>query len=117
MSATKLPDVKHIKTKSKYDVDKEQTENFNPQNAFYTNSCDFLVNDGKLHVLYANKANDRKFSAPVAGDYTSDSFLMKNTRTTWRPVEGAIDAGFLRDAEAWCRTTGNRFVGKLKVSL
>ena len=67
-------------------------ENFNPQNAFYTNSCDFLVNDGKLHVLYANKANDRKFSAPVAGDYTSDAFLMKNTRTTWRPVEGAIDA-------------------------
>ncbi len=24
----------------------------------------------------------------------------------------ATDAGFLRDAEAWCRTTGNRFVGK-----
>ena len=43
-------------------------------------------------MLYADKANDRKFSAPVAGDYTSDAFLMKNTRTTWRPVEGAIDA-------------------------
>ena len=24
----------------------------------------------------------------------------------------ATDAGFLRDAEAWCRSTGNRFVGK-----
>ena len=67
-------------------------EKFNPQNAFYTNSCDFLINDGKLHVLYANKTNDRKFSAPIAGDYTAAPFLMKNTRTTWRPVEGAINA-------------------------
>lgn len=67
-------------------------EKFNPQDAFYANSCDFLVNDGKLHVLYANKSNDRKFSAPIAGDYTAAPFLMKNTRTSWGAVEGAIDA-------------------------
>lgn len=65
---------------------------FNPQNAFYANNCDFLINDGKLHVLYANKSNDRKFSAPIAGDYTAAPFLMKNTRTTWRPTQGAINA-------------------------
>ena len=63
-----------------------------PQCAFYTNSCEFLINNGKLHVMYANKANDRKFSAPIAGDYEAGAFLMFNTRTTWRPVTGAINA-------------------------
>lgn len=67
-------------------------ETFNPQNAFFTNNCDFLINDGKMHVLYADRANDRKFSPAVAGDYVASPYLMKNTRTTWRPVEGAIDA-------------------------
>lgn len=66
---------------------------FNPQNSFFTNSCDFLLNDGKLHVIYANKTNDRKFSDPIAGDYEAlGSYLTKNTLTTWRPVTGAIDA-------------------------
>ena len=65
---------------------------FNPQASWFGNSCDFLLNDGKLHVLYANKANDRKFSAPVAGDYEAYPFLMKNTYTSWGHVEGAIDA-------------------------
>ena len=54
-------------------------EKFDPQNSFFTNNCDFLLNNGKLHVLYANKANDRKFSAPIAGDYDAASFLMKAT--------------------------------------
>jgi hypothetical protein len=67
-------------------------DNFNPQAGFYTNFCDFLINDGKLHVLYASKANDCKFSAPIAGDYEAYPFLMKNTSSSWRHVEGAIDA-------------------------
>ena len=67
-------------------------EVFDPQTSFYTNSCDFLINDGKLHVIYANQPNDMKFSEPIAGDYTAFPFLMRNTYTTWRPVEGAISA-------------------------
>jgi len=67
-------------------------EVFNPQKSFYTNNCDFLLNDGKLHVIYANQPNDLKFSEPIAGNYEAFPFLMINTRTTWRPVEGAIDA-------------------------
>lgn len=67
-------------------------EKFDPQCAFYTNNCDFLINNGKLHVLYANKANDRKFSEPVAGDYEAYPYLMFNTIASWRPVTGAISA-------------------------
>ena len=67
-------------------------ENFNPETSFYTNNCDFLINDGKLHVLYANKANDRKFSAPIAGDYEAAPYLMYSTMASWRPVTGAINA-------------------------
>ena len=67
-------------------------ETFNPQASWYGNNCDFLINNGKLHVLYADKTNDRKFSDPIAGDYVAAPFLMKNTRTTWRPVAGAINA-------------------------
>ena len=67
-------------------------EVFNPQKSFFTNNCDFLLNNGKLHVIYANQPNDMKFSEPIAGDYEAFPFLMINTRTTWRPVEGAIDA-------------------------
>lgn len=67
-------------------------ENFDPQCAFFTNRCDFLINDGKLHVLYANKSNDRKFSDPIAGDYEAYPYLMFNTLASWRPVTGAINA-------------------------
>ena len=67
-------------------------EVFNPQDAFFVNNCEFLINDGKMHVLYANQPNDMKFSEPIAGDYVAYPALMKVTRTTWRPVEGAIDA-------------------------
>ena len=65
---------------------------FNPQECYFTNNADFLINDGKLHVLYTNSPNDRKFSAPIAGDYVAAPFLADRTRTTWSPVTGAIDS-------------------------
>lgn len=70
-------------------------DTFDPQCMFYEksyNQCECLINNGKLHVLYTNKSNDRKFSAPIAGDYEAWPFLMYNTRTTWRPVSDAINA-------------------------
>ena len=67
-------------------------EKFDPQCAYFANSCDFLINDGKLHVLYANKSNDRKFSSPIAGDYEAYPYLMFETIASWRPVSGAINA-------------------------
>ena len=69
-----------------------QTPNFDPQMMYYVNNCEFLINDGKLHVLYTNKGNDRKFSAPISGDYTAGNYLSDETRTTWRPTTGAINA-------------------------
>lgn len=70
-------------------------ETFDPQCAFFNSSythCESLINDGKLYVLYTDKTNDRKFSAPIAGDYEAYPFLMFNTITTWRAVEGAISS-------------------------
>lgn len=67
-------------------------EVFNPQTSFFVNNCDFLINNGKMHVIYANQPNDLKFSEPVAGDYDAYPFLMRQTYTTWRPVENAISA-------------------------
>lgn len=63
-----------------------------PGNLVYTNNCEFLVNNGRLHVLYTNRTNDRKFSAPIAGDYDAGTFLAKTTKTTYSPVTGAINA-------------------------
>lgn len=71
----------------------EKPSKYNPQNFFFTNSCEFLINDGKLYTLYTSKANSRKFSASIAGDkndYTADDFLLFNTKASWRPVTGAI---------------------------
>lgn len=65
---------------------------FDPQCSYFTNNCDFLINNGKLHTLYTNKSNDRKFSDPIAGDYEAGNFLMFETQTTWNPVAGAINA-------------------------
>lgn len=67
---------------------------FDPSAFFYSsnNSCEFLINNGKMHVLYTDKANDRKFSAPIAGDYEAWPTLMYNTRSSWRPATGAINA-------------------------
>jgi len=68
------------------------TPAYNPQNVMYTNNCEFIINDGKLHVMYTNKANDRKFSAPVAGSYNAAPFMSKETKASWRPVVGAINS-------------------------
>ena len=69
---------------------------FNPQNNFIFgeagNTGEFLINDGKLHVLYTDKANDLKFSAPIAGNYKASDFLMGKTKTNWNSLAGAIGA-------------------------
>lgn len=67
-------------------------DTFSPECFFFTNSCDFLINDGKLHVLYTDMANDRKFSSAIAGDYVAYPYLMVKTFTTYSPVTDAIDA-------------------------
>lgn len=69
---------------------------FNPQKFFYTQNCEFLVNDGKLYTLYTNRANSRKFSAPIATadnqGYTAGAFLMKNPRNSYSRKQGVINA-------------------------
>lgn len=65
---------------------------FNPQECYFMNNADFLINDGKLHVLYTDQTNDRKFSAAISGDYTAAPFLAHGTRTSWGAVSGAINA-------------------------
>lgn len=65
---------------------------YKPQKLNYINNCEFLINDGKLHVLYTNRANDRKFSAPIGGNYIATSFLSDETKSSYRPVQGAINA-------------------------
>ena len=65
---------------------------FNPQDAIFINNCEFLINNDKMHVIYANQPNDMMFSEPIAGDYEAYPFLMRATRTTWRPVAGAINS-------------------------
>ena len=67
-------------------------EKFNPQASFFMNNCEYLINDGKVHVTYANRPNDRKFSDPLAGDYVAYPCLMKNTYTQWGHTAGAMDA-------------------------
>ncbi|MCF0172396.1 MAG: hypothetical protein HUJ91_01460, partial [Bacteroidales bacterium] len=69
-------------------------EVWNPQSSHYstTSYMEAVINNGKMHVIYTNKANDRKWSAPIAGDYEADTYLMGCTFTTWRPVSGAINA-------------------------
>jgi len=56
------------------------------------NNYAFLINDGRLHCLNIPQSGDRKFPAPLSGDYRLAPFLAYETRTTWRPVAGAIDA-------------------------
>ena len=54
--------------------------------------CEMFINNGKLHVLYASKANDRKYSDVIAGDYEAYPYLMPASRSTWRPNPEAINA-------------------------
>lgn len=69
-------------------------ETFNPQTSSYNSSfgCDAFINDGKLHVIYFSKANDRKYSDVIAGDYEAFPYLMENARATWKPNAEAINA-------------------------
>ena len=53
---------------------------YNPQAIISLNKCDFLINDGKLHCLYTSKTGDRKFPAPVAGDYQLEPYLSALTK-------------------------------------
>ena len=54
-------------------------DGYNPQAMRYVNNCEFLLNDGKLHVLYTKKDDDRKFSAPIGGDYQAGVYLSDET--------------------------------------
>ena len=65
---------------------------FDPQECYFTNNADFLINDGQLHVLYTDQTNDRKFSTAISGDYDLAPFLAHETRSSYSAVEGAIDA-------------------------
>lgn len=65
---------------------------FNPEAHFYINNADFLINDGKLYVLYTNQSNDRKFSAPISGEYNASGWLAHQTKTSWGAVADAIGA-------------------------
>ena len=67
-------------------------EVFDPQDCYFTNNADFLINDSKLHVLYTNQTNDRKFSAPISGNYVAAPFLAHKTRNSYSSVTGAINA-------------------------
>ena len=67
-------------------------EVFDPQDAIFINNCEFLINNGKMHVLYANQPNDMKFSEPIAGNYEAYPFLMRATTTSWGAVAGAINS-------------------------
>ena len=65
---------------------------YNPQAFVNMNTCDFLINDGKLHTLY-HDGGDRKFLTAVGGDYTLAPFLATNTYVSYGSVtEGAIQA-------------------------
>ena len=73
----------------------ETPTTYNPQAFFLTNYCEFLINNGKLHTLYLDKANSRKFSAAISGDskdYEAMPYLMFNSKTTWMHTPNAIDA-------------------------
>ena len=53
---------------------------YNPQAYISLNNSEFLINDGKLHIINNKKENDRKFSAPISGDYQAGNYLSIATR-------------------------------------
>ncbi len=65
---------------------------YNPQGVASANGCDFLVNDGKMHVLYTSIAGDRRFPAPVTGSDNIAPWFNTETITSWGHLAGAIDA-------------------------
>lgn len=65
---------------------------YNPQGIATANGCDFLINDGKMHVLYNSIAGDRRFPAPVTGSDNIAPWFNTETITSWGHLEGAIDA-------------------------
>ena len=67
-----------------------QVPEYAPQAMFSLNGSEFLINDGKLHVINNNKENDRKFSAPISGDYIAGNYLSIETRNSYS--SGSINA-------------------------
>jgi hypothetical protein len=65
---------------------------YNPQAVVRLNNCDFLINDGKLHVHYVQSSGERKFSVAIPGDYNLAPFLARQTIASWGAVAGAISA-------------------------
>lgn len=65
---------------------------YKPQRFMSLNNTDFLINNGKLHVLYASIAGDRKFANPIIESGELSPFLSSSTINTYRPVTGAISA-------------------------
>ncbi|MDR0544659.1 MAG: hypothetical protein LBG30_04865 [Odoribacteraceae bacterium] len=63
-----------------------------PQAVVGVNRCDFLVNDGKLHVHYIQTTGERKFSVPIPGNYSLAPYLATSTIASWGAVAGAINA-------------------------
>ena len=64
---------------------------YDPQALVSINGADYLINDGKLHILTPT-ASDRHFTAPIPGDYNLAPFLASQTKKDWGHVDGAIDA-------------------------
>ena len=65
---------------------------YKPQRFMSINNTDFLINNGKLHVLYTSIAGDRKFPTPIIENGELFPFLSASTINTYRPVTGAISA-------------------------
>jgi hypothetical protein len=65
---------------------------YNPQAVVGINNCDFLINDGKLHVHYIQSYGERKFSIPIPGQYDLAPTLATQTIASWGAVAGAIGA-------------------------
>ncbi len=70
----------------------EEPSVFSPEAFMNVNNCDFLINNGKMHVLYARIAGDRKFGSPILGNYQLYPFLSTETIASYSPVQGAIGA-------------------------
>lgn len=79
---------------------------FNPQDFFYMNNCEYLVNDGKVYTLYTNRANSRKFSAPIAAadndGYYAGKYIMKSTSSG--------PTGAIRAAQVFYDSKNRRFL-------